>query len=63
MDIGCYPISLSRFIFDAEPARVLGEIERDLDTQVDRLTSAIMEFEFGHGDVHLRHAASRRISG
>ena len=24
MDIGCYPISLSRFIFDAEPTRVLG---------------------------------------
>jgi predicted dehydrogenase len=47
MDIGCYAISLSRFIFDAEPARVMGEIHRDLDTQVDCLTSGILEFETG----------------
>ena len=45
MDIGCYAISLSRFIFDAEPTRVLGTIECDPKTQVDRLTSAVMEFE------------------
>ena len=44
MDIGCYPISLSRFIFDAEPQRVLGQIERDPATQVDRLTSGVLEF-------------------
>ena len=44
MDIGCYPISLSRFIFDAEPKRVLGQIERDPTTQIDRLTSAVLEF-------------------
>jgi predicted dehydrogenase len=47
MDIGCYPISLSRFIFDAEPARVMGEIHRDVDTGVDCLTSGILEFETG----------------
>ena len=47
MDIGCYAISLSRFIFDAEPARVMGEIHRDLETGVDCLTSAILEFESG----------------
>jgi predicted dehydrogenase len=44
MDIGCYPISLSRFIFDAEPQRVLGHIERDPSTELDRLTSAQLEF-------------------
>ena len=44
MDIGCYPISLSRFIFDAEPTRVLGLIERDPNTQIDRLTSGVLEF-------------------
>jgi predicted dehydrogenase len=44
MDIGCYPISLSRFIFDAEPERVLGQIERDPNTHVDRLTSGVLEF-------------------
>jgi predicted dehydrogenase len=44
MDIGCYPISLSRFIFDAEPERVMGHIERDPKMQVDRLVSATLEF-------------------
>jgi predicted dehydrogenase len=44
MDIGCYAISLSRFIYDAEPQRVMGHIERDPSTQVDRLTSGVLEF-------------------
>jgi predicted dehydrogenase len=44
MDIGCYPISLSRFLFDAEPERVLGQIERDPTMRVDRLVSAVLEF-------------------
>jgi predicted dehydrogenase len=47
MDIGCYPISLSRFLYDDEPERVLGHIERDPATQVDRLTSAVLEFGRG----------------
>lgn len=44
MDIGCYPISLSRYIFDAEPERVLGHIECDPAMKVDRLTSGVLEF-------------------
>lgn len=44
MDIGCYPISMSRYIFDAEPQRVLGHAERDPVTGVDRLTSAVLEY-------------------
>jgi predicted dehydrogenase len=44
MDIGCYPISLSRFIFDAEPQRVIAHIERDPALKIDRLVSATMEF-------------------
>ncbi len=47
MDIGCYPVSLSRFIFNEEPLRVVGSIERDPDFEIDRLTSAIMEFNGG----------------
>jgi predicted dehydrogenase len=47
MDIGCYPISLSRFLYDAEPDRVLGHIELDPTTRVDRLTSAVLEFGEG----------------
>jgi predicted dehydrogenase len=47
MDIGCYPISLSRFLFDAEPVRAMSHIELDGTTQVDRLTSAVLEFAAG----------------
>ncbi len=44
LDIGCYCISLSRFIFDGEPRRVLGLIENDPDFKVDRRASAILDF-------------------
>jgi predicted dehydrogenase len=47
MDIGCYAVSLSRFIFAAEPVRVLGHVERDPALGVDRLTSAVLEFYQG----------------
>jgi predicted dehydrogenase len=47
MDIGCYPITLSRMLFEEEPLRVLGSIERDPDFHIDRLTSAILEFPSG----------------
>jgi predicted dehydrogenase len=47
MDIGCYPISLSRFIFGGEPRRVMGTIEYDPRFRVDRLASAILEFSSG----------------
>ncbi len=47
MDIGCYPISLSRFIFQAEPRRVIGTLEYDERFKTDRLASAILEFEAG----------------
>jgi predicted dehydrogenase len=47
LDIGCYPISMSRFIFGAEPRRVLGLIERDPETGIDRLTSALLDFPAG----------------
>jgi predicted dehydrogenase len=47
MDIGCYPIQISRFVYGAEPLRVLGLVERDPEMKTDRLTSAILEFEAG----------------
>ena len=47
MDIGCYPISLSRFLFQREPTRVLGRLERDPDFGTDCLASAILDFPGG----------------
>jgi len=48
MDIGCYPIVTSRFVFGAEPLRVFGLIERDPEMKIDRLASALLEFPGGH---------------
>jgi predicted dehydrogenase len=47
MDIGCYPIVLSRFLFEAEPVRVIASMERDPEFGTDRLTSALLEFPRG----------------
>src|ERR1700761_2322246 len=48
MDIGCYPINTSRFLFGEEPKRVSAVLEKDSTFQTDRLTSAVLEFPSGH---------------
>jgi predicted dehydrogenase len=48
MDIGCYPINISRFMYNAEPRRVLGHIQRDSATGTDTLTTAVLDFPDGH---------------
>ena len=47
LDIGCYPITVSRFIFDAEPKRVTGCFERDPKFKTDRLASGLADFGEG----------------
>ncbi|MDQ2696337.1 MAG: Gfo/Idh/MocA family oxidoreductase [Pseudomonadota bacterium] len=47
MDIGCYCISLARFLFDAEPLRVCGIIDYDPRFNTDRLASGILDFAAG----------------
>ena len=47
LDIGCYPVTMSRFLFEAEPVRVSGLVERDPAFGTDRLASAILEFRGG----------------
>ncbi len=47
MDIGCYNVSLSRFIFGAEPKRVLGIAEFDPQFHTDRLASGVLDFGNG----------------
>jgi predicted dehydrogenase len=46
-DIGCYCVSLARFLFAAEPARVFGIVEFDSAFQTDRLASGILDFGRG----------------
>jgi predicted dehydrogenase len=47
MDIGCYSISLSRFIFGKEPTRVCSIMEYDPEFKTDFLSSAMMDFGNG----------------
>jgi predicted dehydrogenase len=48
MDIGCYPIFISRWMFGTEPVDVAGMIEMDSEFGVDRLTTASLRFPNGH---------------
>ncbi|HEY7514449.1 MAG TPA: Gfo/Idh/MocA family oxidoreductase, partial [Vicinamibacteria bacterium] len=47
LDIGCYPVTVARFLYDGEPRRVVAVMERDPDFRTDRLTSGILEFAGG----------------
>jgi predicted dehydrogenase len=47
LDVGFYPVTISRFCFDDEPARVIATLEPDPESGVDRLISAILEFPRG----------------
>jgi len=47
MDIGCYAIQFSRFLFGVEPTRVCGMLDRDPEMRTDRLSSALLEFPSG----------------
>jgi len=48
MDIGCYPVKVSRMVFGEEPRRVAAAIVRDPQFGTDTLTSAALEFPSGH---------------
>lgn len=47
MDIGCYPITLSRMIFGTEPVGVHAFLDRDPDFKTDRLASVILQYPQG----------------
>ena len=47
MNIGCYPITLSRWLFGAQPEYVVGHYELDPMFRVDRLGCALMQFPDG----------------
>jgi predicted dehydrogenase len=46
-DIGCYPIVGARYLFGAEPLRLVSLIERDPTFTTDRLASALVDFGEG----------------
>ena len=47
MDIGCYPISVARFLFESEPTRIAATIEFDAEFGTDTYGNVAMEFASG----------------
>ncbi|TWT87195.1 Glucose--fructose oxidoreductase precursor [Pseudobythopirellula maris] len=47
MDIGCYPISMARFVLGREPVGVLARVERDPRFGTDRHAAAVLDFNGG----------------
>lgn len=47
LDVGCYPTTLSRWLFGNEPDEVVGVLERDPEMGIDRLVSALLRFPSG----------------
>ena len=47
MDIGCYPMVIGRFLFDADPVRAVALVDRDPSFGTDRLATGILDFGAG----------------
>lgn len=58
-DIGCYPITVSRFIFDGEPKRVTATFDRDPKFKTDRLAGGLADFGEGR---HLSFTVSTQLT-
>ncbi len=67
LDIGCYCISIARFLFGAEPQRVSGLVEFDPRLKIDRLASGLLHFEEGFStficSTQLQYQQYARVSG
>ena len=59
LDIGCYPITVSRFIFDAEPKRVTATFDRDPKFRTDRTAGGLADFGDGR---HLSFTVSTQLA-
>ncbi|MEO8562158.1 MAG: Gfo/Idh/MocA family oxidoreductase [bacterium] len=67
MDVGCYPITMARWLFGEEPEAVIGLIDRDPELGVDRLASALLRFPSGQATftcaMQLAHYQRMQIHG
>ncbi len=58
LDIGCYPVTGGRFIFEDEPRRVVALVDRDPAFRTDRQASVIADFGNGR---HLTFLVSTQL--
>ena len=59
LDIGCYPITVSRFIFAADPKAVTATIDRDPKFKTDRTAGGLADFGNGR---HLSFSISTQTA-
>ena len=59
MDIGCYPITIARFIFGSDPTRVMGTFDRDPKFKTDRVMGGLADFGKGR---HLSFTISTQLA-
>lgn len=57
MDIGCYPVNVSRWLFGSEPDAVKAILRRDNAFGTDVITSAVLDF----GGRHATFTASTQL--
>ncbi|MCP4311131.1 MAG: Gfo/Idh/MocA family oxidoreductase [Bacteroidetes bacterium] len=62
-DIGCYCVTMSRYVFEEEPLRVVASMDLDPKFGTDRLSSVIMKFPSGqaHFGVSTQLAGFQRM--
>ena len=58
-DIGCYPITVSRFMFGAEPKRVIATFDWDPKFKTDRMAGGLADFGDGR---HLTFTISTQLA-
>jgi predicted dehydrogenase len=59
LDIGCYPVTIARYIFGEDPIRCAATIDFDPKFKTDRLAGAIVEFSKGR---HLTFTVSTQLA-
>jgi predicted dehydrogenase len=59
LDIGCYPITISRFIYGTDPKRVVATFDRDPKFKTDRVAGGIADFGQGR---HLTFSVSTQLA-
>ena len=59
LDVGSYCSAIARLIFDAEPVRAMGLIDRDPRFGTDRFVTAVLEFPGGHASFFCSTQSSR----